>query len=187
MDAAATTLLSAPTAAPLAPPSATPTACCVFRLNSGLLAIDARLVGEVAVLDGLTALPGCHPAVLGLANLRGRALAVVDLGLVLGDGHPASPASRVLRVLVLRLPGCEAGVAVERIEGVSLADPALRRTVNRLSEPAWIAAFQGFAPAAGGPPQIAALIDPVELAARLEPLRGAPRAALTNASSRLPV
>lgn len=156
-----------------------PVACCVFRLRSGLLAIDARLVGEVVVIEGLTPLPGCHPAVLGLANLRGRAMAVVDLGQVLGDGQPATAMAQSLRVLVLRLPGCETGVVVERIDGVFIADPALRRTVNRLTEPAWITAFQGFTPAAGGAPLIAALIDPIELAARLEPLRGAPRPTAT--------
>lgn len=145
-----------------------PASLCVFRLASGALAIDATLVGEVAVLDEVTPLPGCHPAVRGIANLRGRPIAVVDLDLALG-GRPG-PARAEATVLVARLPGREAGLLVERVEGVFAADPADRRAVNRLAEPAWISAFQTFP---GG--TTAAVIDPDELGARLDALRPARR------------
>ena len=144
---------------------------CVFRIASGLLALDALLVGEVVEFEGLTPLPGCQRAVLGLANLRGRALAVVDLGLVLGDGSPGAPAEGALRVLVLRLPGSESGLVVGRVDGVFAADPAGRRSANRAAEPAWIAGFQHFQGQPGQPPLVAAIIDPGELGRRLDRLR----------------
>lgn len=145
---------------------------CVFRIASGLLALDALLVGEVVEFEGLTPLPGCQRAVLGLANLRGRALAVLDLGLVLGDATPGvSPGGASLTALVLRLPGSESGLVVGRVDGVFAADPAGRRSANRAAEPAWIAGFQHFQGQPGQPPLVAAIIDPGELGRRLDRLR----------------
>jgi chemotaxis signal transduction protein len=135
------------------------------------LALDAVLVGEVVVLEGVTPLPGCPRPVLGLANLRGRALAVVDLGLALGDPDPGASAGDAVTALVLRLPGCEVGLVVARVDGVFAADPTGRRSANRAAEPPWIAGFQHFQGAPGQPALVAAVIDPAELAQRLDRLR----------------
>lgn len=115
---------------------------CVFSVESGCYAIDAALVGEVAIIDEPTPMPRCHPAVFGLANLRGQALAIVDLAQVLGldSTTPAWPGSGC-RVLVLRLPGRTAGVVVANVEGVFARTAAGFRSANRSAEPAWVAGF----------------------------------------------
>ncbi len=146
---------------------------CVFSVDSGCYAIDAALVGEVATIDEPTPLPRCHPAVLGLVNLRGQALAIVDLAQVLGIDGPDQPLpSAGSRVLVLRLPGRSAGTVVTRVEGVIARDPAAFRAANRSAEPAWIAGFQVLA-RRGGQSQgelVATVIAPEELALRLSAL-----------------
>lgn len=151
-----------------------PLSFCVFRLGDAVLAIDALLVSEVATLATATVIPGCAPAVRGVANLRGRALAVVDLGLVLGAASIASASDEAL-ALVLRLPGRECGALVTSVDGVFAADPAGRRSANRSAEPAWIAGFQAFTltvtAAQAAIPLVAAIIDPTELGARLDRLR----------------
>ena len=154
---------------------------CVFSVESGCYAIDAALVGEVATIDEPTPLPRCHPAVLGLANLRGQALAIVDLAQVLGiDGPNPPPPVAGSRVLVLRLPGRSAGAVVTRVEGVFPRDAAGFRAANRSAEPAWIAGFHAIPRRSERQTGelVATAIAPGELALRLSALafhRPAPR------------
>jgi len=154
---------------------------CVFSVDSGCYAIDAALVGEVATIDEPTPLPRCHPAVHGIVNLRGQALAIVDLAQVLGiDGlTPQTPVAGC-RVLVLRLPGHSAGTVVSRVDGVFPSDPAGFRSANRNAEAPWVAGFQ-IVPKRNDHQQgelVATVIAPNELTARLAALafhRPAPR------------
>lgn len=163
--------------------SDSPSAYCVFRLGAGLLALDALAVSEVAMMEAPTYLPGCVRAVRGVSNLRGRALAVVDLAAVLdytptadhgGPGQTkagkADHRNTDQLALVLRLPGCECGVLVSAVDGVFAADPRGRRGANRAAEPAWISGFQEFA-VPGAPVVVAAVVEVVELTARLIRLR----------------
>ena len=160
--------------------SDSPSAYCVFRLGAGLLALDALAVTEVAMMETPTRLPGCARAIRGVSNLRGRALAVVDLAEVL-DYEPTAelrgpgPMKTSLHktdqlALVLRLPGCECGVLVSAVDGVFAADPRGRRGANRAAEPGWISGFQEFA-VPGAPVVVAAVVEVVELTARLIRLR----------------
>lgn len=148
---------------------------CVFRCRTGWLALEAPLVGEVADLGTITPLAGCRPGILGLANLRGRAVAAVDLDFLLG-GPEGDPPAADLRCLVLRLPGREAAAPILKVEGVFAANPAHRREVNRLAEPPWISTFHAFPGLRDdhGGELVAAVIDPHELAQRLDTLRFAP-------------
>src|SRR5262245_43307592 len=53
---------------------------CVFWLGGDRYALDAVLVREVVAVPALLPVPMTPPWLLGLCNLRGVALAVVDLG-----------------------------------------------------------------------------------------------------------
>jgi len=150
-------------------------AYCVFRLGDGVLALDAVVVSEVAMMETPTQLPGCARAVRGVSNLRGRAVAMVDLAAVLDlapmaelGEYDAGDADQL--ALVVRVSGCECGVLVTAVDGVFSADPRGRRGANRAAEPAWISGFQEFA-VPGAPAVVAAVIDVVELTARLTRLR----------------
>ena len=141
---------------------------CVFWLESGCYALDATLVGEVSAIEELTPLPRCHPAVLGLGNLRGQALAIIDLAATLGIDGPTPATPEVgARVLVLRLPGRSAGVLVTRVEGVFTTEADGFRSANRLAEPSYVAGFHTFS---GRPDLVATAIAPDELATRLSTL-----------------
>ncbi|HEX4120753.1 MAG TPA: chemotaxis protein CheW [Verrucomicrobiae bacterium] len=50
-----------------------------FRLAQERYALEARFVREVSTFKDLTPLPCCPPFVLGIVNVRGRILPVLDL------------------------------------------------------------------------------------------------------------
>lgn len=69
------------------------------ELGSTSYEIPADIVQEVAESPALTALPGVHPAVAGLANVRGMLMTAVDLGLLLTGAPAAAPTGRVLVIV----------------------------------------------------------------------------------------
>ena len=89
---------------------------CVFALGSRSYALPASVVIEVASTERLLTVPLTRDWILGVHNLRGRPLTVVDLGRVLGDeGLP--PAGDALTLLVVRLGGAQFAFAIDRVEG----------------------------------------------------------------------
>ena len=76
---------------------------------------------EVADLGQVRAVPGARPELLGVRNLRGRILPVVDLALLLEIPRTAPPG----RLLVAEAGGRRAGFAIDEVSGVGeLPDPA---------------------------------------------------------------
>jgi chemotaxis signal transduction protein len=89
---------------------------CVFALGSRSYALPATVVIEVAQTDRLLSVPLTREWIMGVHNLRGRPLTVVDLGRVLGDA--AMPAAGdALTLLVVRLGGAQFAFAIDRVEG----------------------------------------------------------------------
>jgi twitching motility protein PilI len=66
--------------------------------------------------DRITRVPGAKPWMLGLSNVRGSLLPVIDLQVYLG-GKPIVP-SKASRILVLRLRGLVAGLLVPSVQGM---------------------------------------------------------------------
>ncbi len=92
----------------------------VFAAGSSLMAFDARAVGEVLRLPAITPAHGAAPYVLGVVNLRGRIITVIDLEVKLGleSGSRVDP-----RLLVIEDDGGEAiGVYVPALKDVIQAD-----------------------------------------------------------------
>lgn len=73
-------------------------------------------VREVLKVPRYTALPGVHDWMLGIANVRGRLLPVVDLHRYLGV-EPTLPQSQA-RLLVVEAEGLTAGLLVEASLGI---------------------------------------------------------------------
>jgi purine-binding chemotaxis protein CheW len=69
---------------------------------------------EVADFSGVARVPGASPAVLGVRNLRGAVLPVVDLATVLGLPRAGTPD----RLVVVDQAGRTAGLAVDSVAGV---------------------------------------------------------------------
>jgi purine-binding chemotaxis protein CheW len=95
-------------------------------------AIEANVVREVCAVRELTPLPTAPPFVLGITNIRGKIIAVLDLAGVLGHGAVARPSGRAI---IVEIGGIEIGVdarhcGVARVPHRRLA-PASREAQRR--------------------------------------------------------
>ena len=87
-----------------------------FQLASETYGIELRHAGEVSLLKELTPVP-CTPAfVLGIINLHGRVLSVVDLKRFFD--LPNNPLTDLNRVIVVRKDSMEVGILADTIHGV---------------------------------------------------------------------
>lgn len=70
-----------------------------FQLGTSVFGIDARQVQEVARVGDLTPVHHAPPEVVGIRNLRGRVVTVLDLACRLQLGRvQASPENRILMI-----------------------------------------------------------------------------------------
>ena len=81
-------------------------------------ALPVRDVIEVAALEELTTVPGAPRAVIGVQNLRGQVVPVVDLGAVLGLPGTRGPDA----IVIVDDAGDPAGLAVDRLMDVEAVD-----------------------------------------------------------------
>lgn len=86
-----------------------------FRLGSRKLASMFGEVIEIITLPPTTPVPGGQPWLLGVANIRGNLLPVVDLKLFL-DGERTVLVERQ-RALVIRQPGGNVAVLIDELLG----------------------------------------------------------------------
>jgi len=68
----------------------------VFRLGARSYGIDLDAVREILRPRAATRLPGAPAAVLGLINVRGRIVTVIDLGVTLGLRAAPEPGAVIL-------------------------------------------------------------------------------------------
>jgi chemotaxis signal transduction protein len=85
-----------------------------FRLGVESYALPVTHLREVASLRELTVVPGAQPSLIGVWNLRGQILPVVDLGYLLS----LEPSGLAKHVLVVELDGQRIGLAVDEVSGV---------------------------------------------------------------------
>ena len=87
----------------------------VFRLAGRVYSCNVAAVREVVPLERLTRLPGAPRTVLGLMNVRGSIITVVNAAAAL---HPETP-SRAQRMVLLVDAGVRGvGMSVERVADV---------------------------------------------------------------------
>lgn len=112
--------LALPSALPETPPALR---ACLFAVSGSRFAVDVRGAREVAVFDELTVVPRAPRQLLGVANLRGTVIPIVDVGPFLGlpDLRPA----RSVRTLVLRDGVLLAAVVVDTVLGLEPFDDVL--------------------------------------------------------------
>ena len=92
-----------------------------LQVASEAYAMPVEHVLEVADLGDVAPVPGSRPEMLGVRNMRGQILPVVDLALLLGIPRGAPPG----RLLVAEAGGHQAGFAIDEVSMVGdLADPA---------------------------------------------------------------
>ena len=93
----------------------------VVRLGGCRYALPMSAVAEAGRPPVLTRVPGLPAWVAGVANWRGRVLAVLDLRSLLGAGH--DDLDRRGRLVVLTHGGVRVGLLVESVAGGAALDP----------------------------------------------------------------
>jgi purine-binding chemotaxis protein CheW len=142
--------------------------CCTFRIGGQLFALDVGAVGEVLHVDRVVRVPLAPPGVLGLTNLRGAAVAIVDLAAVLGlELGPAEPAAAgQATALVFNLQGMRFAAAIDAVESVFPIHSDEIRESAAIGEHSAIAGFLTLADQ-----RVASVLDLGELAERVQRLR----------------
>jgi purine-binding chemotaxis protein CheW len=100
---------------------ATPEEVVVVRLGGSRYALPMEAVAEVGRPPGLTRVPGLPAWLAGVANWRGRVLAVLDLRPLLEA--PAGELDRRGRLVVLHRGGVPVGLLTEGVEGTRELEP----------------------------------------------------------------
>ncbi len=91
-----------------------------LRLAAETYAVPVSNVVEIASLGDLAAVPGAPPEILGVRNLRGQILPVIDLARILGLNSTAPPK----QLLVAESGSIKAGLAIDEVSHVrELPDP----------------------------------------------------------------
>jgi len=136
---------------------------CTFIVNGQRFALSTSLVRELVEVTSITKVPRTDSAVLGLFNLRGQPMPLVDMAMVLGTG--TSPASEKMAVIILRSEGMSVGA---RIDALGTVVPNSGIVASSDPNPLVL----GFLPPRGtqGP---VAVINPADLLARLDRLKRA--------------
>jgi twitching motility protein PilI len=87
-----------------------------FRIGQENFVADREQVREVLMLpDAMTRVPGAKRWLLGIANLRGHLLPLVDLKMFLGSGRTSL--RRVSRVISINHREIPAGLVVDEVQG----------------------------------------------------------------------
>jgi purine-binding chemotaxis protein CheW len=83
-------------------------------------AVDVRSLREVMVIERLTAVPGAPSFVLGVANLRGEVLGVIDVAPALG--LPPCRIGPRGRALVIEPAASQVAIAADQVLGLERFD-----------------------------------------------------------------
>jgi purine-binding chemotaxis protein CheW len=93
---------------------------CVFVLGGERFAIPVRSAREVVVVDDLTIVPRTPSCLVGVTNLRGLILPIVDIRPLLGLA--SHPVGRGVRVVVVEAGSGQVGMAVDAVLGLTSLD-----------------------------------------------------------------
>lgn len=87
-----------------------------FRIGQEHFVADREQVREVLMLpETMTRVPGAKRWLLGIANLRGHLLPLIDLKMFLGSGRTSQ--RRVTRVISINHREIPAGIVVDEVQG----------------------------------------------------------------------
>lgn len=92
-----------------------------FRLADETYAVECIHIGEVYRLKSLTPIPGTPDFVLGIINIRGRIVSVIDMKTFFE--LPQKGLSDLTRVIVLKKEGMEFGILAEEVMGTTSVYP----------------------------------------------------------------
>lgn len=92
-----------------------------FYVGNALCGMDILKVQEINKLMEMTKVPQAPEYMVGILNLRGQIVTIIDLGQKLGLGNVEI--SNESRNIIINAPGEHVGLLVTRISDVVMADP----------------------------------------------------------------
>jgi purine-binding chemotaxis protein CheW len=92
-----------------------------FYVGDALCGMDILNIQEINKLMEMTKVPQAPDYMIGILNLRGQIVTIIDLGQKLGLG--AVEISNESRNIIINAPGEHVGLLVTRISDVVMADP----------------------------------------------------------------
>jgi chemotaxis signal transduction protein len=119
-------VVDAGVASPASPEPTDPSAerrarrACLFMLGDRAYAVDVRDAREVVTLDGYTPVPGAPATVVGVFNLRGTVLPLMEARPLLG--HAAATPAPGTAAVVLAAGSWRAAIAIDRVLGLDWFD-----------------------------------------------------------------
>lgn len=142
--------------------------CCTFRIGGQLFGLDVGSVGEVFQVENIVRVPLAPNGVIGLCNLRGVALAVIDLASVLELelGQRSQAPDGKGPALVLRLQGLRLAASIDVVESVFPVNSAAIRESDAVGEHPAIAGFLTL-----DNDEVVSVLDVKELTERIHKLR----------------
>lgn len=104
-----------------------------FRIGDRHFVSSIAEVNEILTLPPLTPVPGARGWLLGIANVRGNLVPVIDLRDFVGGGRSAT--SETTRVLIVRQHGGSAGLLIDEVLGQrSFSEEQLNAAVGEADE-----------------------------------------------------
>jgi chemotaxis signal transduction protein len=97
-------------------PEARQARACLVKLAGRRFAVEVRYAREVVVFDEYTMVPLAPSHLLGVVNLRGSVMPLVDIRPFLGLEEVA--ATRETRALVVECDGEQAAILIDEVEGL---------------------------------------------------------------------
>lgn len=131
-----------------------------FYVRHALCALDAAGIQEVIRLGPVTPVRHAPPHVVGIVNLRGKIVTILDLGLSLG--LPAAKPGREARIFILEDRGEFVGLLVDRVDEVVEAEAGQCVAPPSNTPPAQARFFKGVYRIGD---RVIALLDPAEVLA----------------------
>jgi purine-binding chemotaxis protein CheW len=112
----------------------------LLRLGKRRFAIDVRGIEQVALHGQVTRVPRAPSHILGVITLRGRLVTVVSLEQMMGGAGmlPATDATTLPRLLVVREGAYQMGIVVEEIHGIVEASVAAERQERPVDAPEFV-------------------------------------------------
>ena len=104
-----------------------------LRVGDDRYVVPREQIREVMKRPKLTRIPGAQPWLLGLANVRGQLMPVVDLKILCGMG--ATPTERSTRVVLVNTDDVPMAVVVDEVFGFRRFAPNDERDHVAKSEP----------------------------------------------------
>jgi purine-binding chemotaxis protein CheW len=97
-------------------PEARQARACFVKLAGSRFAVEVRYAREVVVFHDHTMVPLAPPHLLGIVNLRGSVMPLVDIRPFLGI--EAARATRETQALVVECDGAQAAILIDEVEGL---------------------------------------------------------------------